>query len=113
MPYICYIVSCICLAFAVLFSLHRTNIVFWIKEWQMVVSKTISGVLTLVFILALGRLLFILGKSFMVEAIHNSDRIHAISFGEFYLNAYGKVAARDEVREVFGNWNIETVSSFV
>lgn len=113
MAYICYIASCICLAFSVLFSLHRTNIVFQIKEWQMVVSKTISGVLTLVLILALGRLLFILGKSFMVEAIRNSDRIHAISFGEFYLNAYGKVATRDEVREVFGNWNIDNGSSFI
>lgn len=79
----------------------------------MVVSKTISGVLTLVLILALGRLLFILGKSFMVEAIRNSDRIHAISFGEFYLNAYGKVATRDEVREVFGKWNIDNGSSFI
>ena len=113
MAYICYIASCICLAFSVLFSLHRTNIVFQIKEWQMVVSKTISGVLTLVLILALGRLLFILGKSFMVEAIRNSDRIHAISFGEFYLNAYGKVATRDEVREVFGKWNIYNGSSFI
>lgn len=113
MAYICYIASCICLAFSVLFSLHRTNIVFQIKEWQMVVSKTISGVLTLVLILALGRLLFILGKSFMVEAIRNSDRIHAISFGEFYLNAYGKVATRDEVREVFGKWNIDNGSSFI
>lgn len=113
MAYICYIASCICLAFAVLFSLHRTDIVFQIKEWQMVMSKTISGVLTLVLILALGRLLFILGKSFMVEAIRNSDRIHAISFGEFYLNAYGKVATRDEVREAFGNWNIDNGSSFI
>ena len=49
----------------------------------------------------------------MVEAIRNSDRIHAISFGEFYLNAYGKVATRDEVREVFGKWNIDNGSSFI
>lgn len=49
----------------------------------------------------------------MVESIRNSDRIHAISFGEFYLNVYGKVATRDEVREVFGNWNIDNGSSFI
>lgn len=113
MAYICYTIACICLLISVLFSLYRTNIMFQYNEWQMVVSKTVSGVLTLILILALGRLLFILGKSFMVEAIRNSDRIHAISFGEFYLNAYGKVATRDEVREVFGNWNIDNGSSFI
>lgn len=113
MAYICYVAACICLAFAVIFSLYKTNIVFQIKEWQLLVSKTISGVLTLVLILALGRLLFVLGKSFMVEAIRNSDRIHAISFGEFYLNAYGREATRDEVREVFGDWNIDNGSSFI
>lgn len=113
MAYVCYVSACICLVFAVIFFLHKANIVFHIKEWQLLVSKTISGVLTLVLILALGRLLFVLGKSFMVEAIRNSDRIHAISFGEFYLNAYGKEATRDEVREVFGNWNIDNGSSFI
>ena len=49
----------------------------------------------------------------MVEAIRNSDRIHAISFGEFFLNAYGNVATREEVRDVFGNWNIDNGSSFI
>jgi len=113
MGYVCYIAACICLVFSVLYSLNRTNLVFQLNEWQMAISKTISGVLTLVLILALGRLLFVLGKSFMVESIRNSDRIHAISFGEFYLNVYGKVATRDEVREVFGNWNIDNGSSFI
>ena len=70
MAYICYIASCICLAFS-------------------------------------------LAESVGMEAIRNSDRIHAISFGEFYLNAYGKVATRDEVREVFGKWNIDNGSSFI
>ena len=29
------------------------------------------------------------------------------------MNAYGKVATRDEVREVFGKWNIDNGSSFI
>ena len=54
----------------------------------------------------------LLGKSFMVEAIRNGDRIHAISFGKFYIKAYGRVASRQEIREVLSNWNIDSGSSF-
>jgi hypothetical protein len=49
----------------------------------------------------------------MVESIRNGDRIHAISFGKFYLNAYGDIATREEIKEVFGNWNIDNGSSFI
>lgn len=113
LSYFCYIGSGTFVIVAIIFSLFRANTVITMTEWQMAISKTISGALTLLLILALSRLLFVLGKSFMVESIRNSDRIHAISFGEFFLNAYGNIATRDEVREVFGNWNIDNGSSFI
>lgn len=113
LAYLCYGSSGMFILIAILFSLHKAAIVFAMTEWQMAVTKTVSGTLTLALILALSRLLFVLGKSFMVEAIRNSDRIHAISFGEFFLNAYGNVATREEVRDVFGNWNIDNGSSFI
>lgn len=113
LAYLCYGSSGMFILIAILFSLHKAAIVFAMTEWQMAVTKTVSGTLTLALILALSRLLFVLGKSFMVEAIRNSDRIHAISFGEFFLNAYGNVATREEVRNVFGNWNIDNGSSFI
>ena len=113
LSYLCYISSGIFSIVAILFSLFKTNTILEITEWQIAISKTVCGTLTLLLILALSRLMFVLGKSFMVESIRNSDRIHAISFGEFFLNAYGNVATRDEVREVFGNWNIDNGSSFI
>lgn len=113
LAYFCYIGAGIFVIVAILFSFFKANTVITMTEWQMAIAKILSGTLTLVLTLALSRLLFVLGKSFMVESIRNSDRIHAISFGEFFLNAYGNVATRDEVREVFGNWNIDNGSSFI
>ncbi len=73
---------------------------------------SLHNVVILTVLAALSRLSFILGKSFMVEAIRNGDRIHAISFGKFYIQAYGKQASRQEIREVLGEWNIDKGSSF-
>lgn len=58
-------------------------------------------------IASLSKFLFTLGKSYMVESIRNSDRIHAIYFGRFFLEAYGDVATIADVKEVFGQWNID------
>lgn len=113
LSFVCYISAFICLVITVIFSWIRANEIYNIKDLQLIVTRGILGILTLVLILTLSRFLFILGKSFMVEAIRNSDRIHAISFGEFYLKAYGTQVTREEVREVFGNWNIDYGSSFI
>lgn len=48
----------------------------------------------------------------MVESLRNSDRIHAISFGEFYLKAYQEKADWKEIKEAFQHWNIDGGSSF-
>lgn len=72
----------------------------------------VQGVIVITVLAALSRLSFILGKSFMVESIRNGDRIHAISFGKFYIRAYGREASRQEIREVLGEWNIDKGSSF-
>ena len=49
----------------------------------------------------------------MVEALRNADRRHAISFGEFYLRAYGANADWKEVKEAFQHWNIDKGSHFL
>jgi len=49
----------------------------------------------------------------MNESLRNADRIHANSFGRFYLKAYGDVASREEIRDVFQHWNIDTASAFL
>lgn len=58
------------------------------------------------------RYCFVLGKSYLNESLKNSDRIHAIQFGRFYLRAFGNNTTWQELREVFANWNISNSSSF-
>jgi len=48
----------------------------------------------------------------MSEALKSADRIHAISFGKFYLKVYGARATWPEVREAFQHWNIDRTSVF-
>ena len=62
-------------------------------------------------LVSLSKLLFTLAKSFMVEAVRCSDREHAISFGKFFLEAYGSEASRDEVFKAFSAWNIDNGST--
>ncbi len=110
--YLCYILSVVFLILVVpiaykinITSPNGQNIIYTILYF--VKSIAILSVLA-----ALSRLTFILGKSFMVESIRNGDRIHAISFGRFYIRAYGHEATRQEIKEVLGDWNIDKGSSF-
>ena len=63
--------------------------------------------------LAIAKYSYSLAKSFMVESLRNSDRIHAIKFGEFYLNAFAEKAKWEEVKEAFQHWNIDSGSAFI
>ena len=64
-------------------------------------------------IIALSKYAFTLGKSFMVESVRISDRIHAISLGKLYLSAVKESADWSEVKEVLQHWNINSGSSFI
>lgn len=61
---------------------------------------------------ALSRFLFLLGKSFMVEAIRCSDRAHAISLGRLYLKFYKNKFEWSELKDVLQSWNIDQGSAF-
>ena len=58
-------------------------------------------------VISFSKFLFTLAKSFMVEAIRCSDRIHAISFGKFYIEAFDEKVTREEVIKIFNTWNID------
>ena len=60
-----------------------------------------------VLVISFSKFLFTLAKSFMVEAIRCSDRIHAISFGKFYIEAFDEKVTREEVIKIFNTWNID------
>jgi hypothetical protein len=82
-------------------------------EWTSLVELAISGVIVIGLLIALAKYSFTLGKSFMVEALRNADRRHAIAFGEFYLRAYGASAEWKDVKDAFQNWNIDKGSHFL
>jgi hypothetical protein len=82
-------------------------------SWESLTQLAIITVLVVGVLGALSRFAFLLGKAFMVESLRNSDRMHAISFGEFYLNAFGDKAEWTEVKEAFQHWNIDKGSTFI
>jgi hypothetical protein len=88
-------------------TIHSTQ-----PTWESFAQLALVTVLIVGVLGALSRFAFLLGKAFMVESLRNADRSHAISFGEFYLNAYGDKAEWSEVKEAFQHWNIDKGSSF-
>lgn len=72
-----------------------------------------KSIVILALLIAGCKYLFTLGKSFMHESLRNADRRHAISFGEFFIKAYGdKIDTITDVKEIFADWNIDKSSSF-
>ncbi len=82
-------------------------------DWPALVELAVTGVVVVGLLIALAKYAFSLGKSFMVEALRNADRRHAISFGEFYLRAHGSAVDWAEVKEAFQHWNIDKGSQFI
>lgn len=95
------------------------GILRWSSFWDSVLQASgqlhviVISIALVSLLIALSRLAFLLGKSYMIESLRNADRIHAISFGKFYLEAFGENAEWSEVKEAFQHWNIDTGSSFV
>ena len=79
-----------------------------------------TGVVYLIFkslfmiglLVAASRYSFNLGKTYMNESLKNADRIHAISFGKFYLQVFGGTIEPDDLKEVFKDWNTNQESPF-
>ena len=72
------------------------------------------GVIYLFFTIILvsfSKLFFTLAKAFMVESIRCSDRIHAISFGKFFIEAYGDEATIEQILQAFSAWNYDNGGS--
>jgi DNA-binding MarR family transcriptional regulator len=82
------------------------------EQWPLFILITIKNLVIIGLLIASSKYSYTLAKSYMNEALKNSDRIHAISFGRFYLKAYGEKATWQELKEVFQHWNIAKDSSF-
>jgi hypothetical protein len=112
--YVWYVSAYVFLLLGILFGFYRATQLEQVqKNWAAVGELFVLSVIVVGFLVGAAKLSFMLGKGFMVEALRSADRIHAISFGEFYLNAFGEQAQWAEVKEAFQHWNIDRGSSFI
>ncbi|NMO19822.1 toll/interleukin-1 receptor domain-containing protein [Pyxidicoccus fallax] len=81
------------------------------SSWTNFAYIALKNVLAIALLGASAKYAFTLGRSFTNEALKASDRLHAISFGKFYLQVYGAQATWPEVKEAFQHWNIDRRSS--
>lgn len=81
-------------------------------SWQFVVFSTFKGLVGIGLFAAVSRYAFVLGNSYMREALRNGDRRHAINFGKFYLESYGAAADWNQIKDAFEHWNIGGANGF-
>jgi hypothetical protein len=81
-------------------------------KWTGVAIVALKTAIIVTLLAAAAKYSFILGKSYTCESLKSSDRIHAISFGKFYLQAFEVNSSWSELKEVFQHWNIDKPSSF-
>lgn len=82
------------------------------QQWIRFAYLGLKSVIIIGLLIACSKYAFTLGKSYMSEALKSADRIHAISFGRFYLRAFSEKANWAELKEVFQHWNINNNSAF-
>ncbi len=82
------------------------------QQWIRLAYLGLKSAIVIGLLIAGSKYAFTLGKSYMSEALKNADRSHAISFGRFYLRAFGADASWADLKEVFQHWNIDKNSSF-
>lgn len=79
--------------------------------WEIVVFLTLKGFISISLLAGFSRYAYILSNTYLKEALKIADRMHAISFGKFYLDSYGSTHEWEQVKEVFENWNINSTST--
>lgn len=81
-------------------------------SWEFIVFSAFKGVVGLALFAALAKYAYLLGNSYMREALKNGDRRHAINFGKFYLESYGAAADWGQIKDAFEHWNIDAQNGF-
>ena len=72
----------------------------------------IKGGILLTLLLSSSKYAFTISKSYINESLKVADRIHAISFGKFYLKVFEKELNSNDFKEIFQHWNLSKESSF-
>lgn len=80
-------------------------------NWEIIVFLSLKGLISVSLLVGFARYAYVLSTTYLKEALKISDRMHAISFGKFYLDSYGSTHDWEQVKEVFENWNINNTST--
>lgn len=75
-------------------------------SWQIVSLVLSKGAVIGVVSVYVSRYLFQLSDNHMQESIRISDKLHAIKYGQLYIESYGVSANWEEVKELLKDWNI-------
>lgn len=74
-------------------------------ETNKLIFDAVKGATIVALLLGLSRYSFLLAKTHQSESLKNADRLHAISFGKFYMRVFSTKITQAEVKEVFQHWN--------
>jgi hypothetical protein len=109
-----YVAGFVALIFGISFGAFGVSRIAAVAEkgWLDFALLALKSVVVVGLLGACSRYAFTLGRSYISESLKSADRMHAISFGKFYLRVYGAKATWPEVKEVFQHWNIDRSSSF-
>lgn len=96
---------------AILFTILTSTIK--IGDWLDIGFLGLKSAIIIVLLITSSKYSLTLAKTYMNESLKNSDRIHAISFGKFYLQVFGNSVDSKDVKDVFGDWNLDKQSEFI
>lgn len=74
-------------------------------ETNRLLFDAVKGVTIVALLLGIARYSFLLAKGHQLEALKNADRLHAISFGKFYMRVFSTQITSAELKDVFQHWN--------
>lgn len=81
------------------------------ENWSLTTFYALKSIFIIILLVASSKYSFILAKSYMSESLKIADRIHAISFGKFYLQVFNDRINPEEIKEIFRDWNINNQSN--
>lgn len=82
-------------------------------EWPELLIFSVKGIFLVSAFVAASGYSFMKSNAFTHEEIIVSNRIHAIKFGQLYLEIYGNTVERGEMQKIFENWNISSDTAFL
>jgi len=82
------------------------------ENWNLTIFVGFKSIDIILLLIASSKYSFTLAKSYMSESLKIADRIHAISFGKFYLQVFNDQINPKEIKEIFRDWNINYQNNY-